>query len=132
MIDHVEITVPSFDSSKHFYQRLLSPLSITLTVDTLTPKSKRPNAGFGKAGTIGFWILGDANTTAGPTHVAFTAESRKSVDLFYSEGLAAGGVDKGAPELMPNIHEHYYAAFIADENGNLIEAACHKPEPSIN
>ncbi|NEV80018.1 VOC family protein, partial [Rhodopseudomonas sp. BR0C11] len=39
-------------------------------------------------------------------------------------GLAHGGADQGAPGLR-DYHPGYYAAFIADPDGNRLEAVCH-------
>jgi predicted lactoylglutathione lyase len=61
------------------------------------------------------------------THVAFAAESRKTVDEFYAAAIAAGGRDNGKPGLRPHYHENYYGAFVLDPDGNNIEAVCHSP-----
>jgi hypothetical protein len=60
-------------------------------------------------------------------HVAFTAVDRAAVDAFHAAALHAGGVDNGPPGLRPHYHEHYYAAFAFDADGNNIEAVCHQP-----
>lgn len=41
--------------------------------------------------------------------------------------IAAGGADDGAPGLLPHGHPAYHAAFLADPDGNSIEAVCHLP-----
>ena len=42
-------------------------------------------------------------------------------------GLAAGGVDDGAPGLRAHYHPSYYGAFLLDPDGNRVEAVCHHP-----
>jgi hypothetical protein len=42
--------------------------------------------------------------------------------------MAAGGTDNGAPGVRSHYHEHYYAAFVHDADGNNIEAVCHVPQ----
>lgn len=46
------------------------------------------------------------------------------VDAWHRAGLAAGGIDNGAPGERP-YHPGYYAAFLLDPDGNNIEAVFH-------
>jgi catechol 2,3-dioxygenase-like lactoylglutathione lyase family enzyme len=57
-------------------------------------------------------------------HVAFSADSRDSVDSFHRAALAAGGTDNGAPGLRPH-YTRRTTAFVLDPNGNNIEAVHH-------
>lgn len=63
-----------------------------------------------------------------PMHIAFVADTRKQVDQFYKEAIAAGGQDNGPPGLRKHYHDNYYGAFVTDLDGNNVEAVCHKPE----
>ena len=56
---------------------------------------------------------------------AFSASDRGQVDAFFGAARAAGGIDNGAPELRPQHHPHYYAAFILDPDQYNIELVCH-------
>jgi len=67
-----------------------------------------------------------AGRPTGPTHLAFQAADRATVDRFHAAGLAAGGRDHGAPGLRP-YHPDYYAAFLLDPDGNNVEAVHHGP-----
>ncbi len=60
----------------------------------------------------------------GRHHLAFQAQDRAMVELFYEAGLSAGGTDNGAPGERP-YHPGYYAAFLIDPDGNNIEAVYH-------
>ena len=60
-------------------------------------------------------------------HWAFRAPSREAVIAFHRDGLAAGGMDDGTPGLR-DYHEHYFAAFLIDPDGNRLEAVCHRAE----
>ena len=71
---------------------------------------------------------GDAASTGNGVHAAFVADSRAKVDAFHAAALAAGGTDEGAPGLRPHYHEHYYAAYVRDPDGNKLQAVCRKPE----
>jgi catechol-2,3-dioxygenase len=48
------------------------------------------------------------------------------VRAFHAAGIAAGGIDAGAPGLRPDYHAAYFAAFLADPEGNRIEALWHR------
>ena len=55
-------------------------------------------------------------------HLAFSAPSRVSVDIFYASALAVGGRDNGKPGLRPQYGPNYYASFLVDPDGHHIEA----------
>ena len=121
MIDHVTANVGDFESAKRFYEQALGPLGYSVQMEF------DGSAGLGSGeGMPDFWI--SSREGRGATHVAFTAKDRASVDAFYEAALAAGAKDNGAPGLRPHYHEHFYAAFVHDEDGNNIEAVCHLPE----
>jgi catechol 2,3-dioxygenase-like lactoylglutathione lyase family enzyme len=63
-----------------------------------------------------------AATAGNGTHIAFAADSRKSVDAFHRAALENGGTDAGAPGLRPEYDANYYGAFVLDPDGNKIEA----------
>ena len=62
----------------------------------------------------------------GPTHLAFQAPDRATVDRVYHAGLRAGGRDNGPPGLR-SYHPSYYAAFLLDPDGNNVEVVHHGP-----
>lgn len=120
MIDHVILNVRDFEASKAFYLAALEPLGYAPAYEW--------EGGLGLAVEGGpgpdFWIAERGEPSA-PVHVAFHAEDRGVVDAFHAGALAAGGTDHGAPGLRPHYHEHYYAAFALDPDGNNVEAVCH-------
>jgi catechol 2,3-dioxygenase-like lactoylglutathione lyase family enzyme len=121
MIDHTTAAVSDVDIAKRFYEQALKPLGYSLLMEF--PGA----AGFGGPdGKPDFWI--GARGGHGPTHVAFAAPDRASVDAFYEAALAAGGKDNGPPGLREHYHPTYYGAYIHDADGNNIEAVCHRPE----
>jgi hypothetical protein len=71
------------------------------------------------------WIM-QSEKPINPTHVAISGQ-RSAIDQFHAAALAAGGTDNGAPGLRPDYHEHYYAAYALDPEGNNIEVVCHYP-----
>jgi len=64
--------------------------------------------------------------------VAFVSPSREAVDAFYAQALAAGGQSKLSPQVHPEYHSTYYAAYVFDPDGNNIEAVHHGRDASSN
>jgi catechol 2,3-dioxygenase-like lactoylglutathione lyase family enzyme len=122
LIDHLQLVVRDFEASKRFYGAVFAVLGIPAEeidgpyffADELTiSPGKKPN---------------------GPTHFAFQAKDRATVDAFHKAALAAGGKDNGPPGLR-DYRPGYYAAFVIDPDGNNVEAVHHEPStrsgPSI-
>ena len=119
MIDHVSLAVSDLERSVPFYERLFAALGMAKLV-------VRPAAvGFGKAYPE-IWInLRGAMAPVPPSsgvHLCLRAKSIEEVDAFYAAAVAAGGVSESAPALRPHDRVRYYATFIADRDGNRIEA----------
>jgi catechol 2,3-dioxygenase-like lactoylglutathione lyase family enzyme len=122
VLDHIGFSVSDYERSKAFYGQALAPLGLELLMEPLGDVG-----GFGQGGKPFFWIDGrGANAQAG-IHVAFTADSRATVDAFHAAALAAGGTDNGAPGVREIYHPSYYGAYVLDFDGNNVEAVCHTP-----
>jgi catechol 2,3-dioxygenase-like lactoylglutathione lyase family enzyme len=121
MIDHVQLTVKSFEKSKQFYVRALEALGYGAEFDD--PKSKM--AGFGTKTHTLLWI--SEGSPVGRIHLAFRTKDRGAVKKFHAAALAAGGTDNGPPGLRPDYTPTYYAAFVLDPDGNNLELVCHEP-----
>ncbi len=120
MIDHTGVGVTDVAKSKAFYRAALAPLGYAVIMEW------EQHAGFGVPPKPDFWI-GEGMPNTPPIHVAFRAEDRRQVDLFYAAALAAGGRANGAPGPRPHYHANYYGAFVLDPDGHNIEAVCHAP-----
>lgn len=128
LIDHTGIGVSDIVRSSQFYEASLRPLGCTIImcIDSemkLTEIDNRNLAGvaFG-VDYPSFWI-DIFHPSAAKQHTAFRATSRDEVDAFHREGLAAGGLDNGAPGLRSaGYPAGYYAAFLHDPDGNNVEA----------
>ena len=116
MIDHTAVNVSDYDAAKAFYSQALEPLGYSLAFE----------AGdfMGFADTNGMDLGVVRREPSGAAHVAFKCVDHATVDAFYAAAVAAGGKDNGAPGLRTHYHEHYYAAFVHDADGNNIEAVC--------
>ncbi|SMF09873.1 Catechol 2,3-dioxygenase [Tistlia consotensis] len=104
-----------------FYAAALAPLGMGALVE------REAEVGFGRPGAAPVaWLLRPFNglppTWGNGTHVAFLAGSREAVEGFYKAGLAAGGLDEGAPGLRLHYADDYYAAYLRDPDGNKLQA----------
>lgn len=125
MIDHVDFAVTDLASSRAFYTCALAPLGIRPLVE-IRRDDGREGTGFGQRDVAQFWI-GKGAATRGRLHIAFRAETRTAVDAFHVAALAAGATDNGVPGLRRGYGENYYAAFVRDPDGHIIEAVCRTP-----
>ncbi len=116
MIDHVVLGVHHLDDSRYFYEHALRPLQLRVVLD------QGDYVGFGDERPFFFLALREPTHRV---HVAFTAPDRATVDAFHAAAMHVGGVDNGPPGPRPQYHEHYYAAFVLDPDGNNVEAVCH-------
>ncbi len=122
MLDHIGIGVKSVRASRAFYLAALEPLGIGIIMEFGDEA-----VGFGTDGKPYFWF-GASQSAGTPTHVAFVAKDRKTVDAFYKAAMAAGGKDNGPPGIRAHYHPNYYGAFVHDLDGHNVEAVCHLPE----
>jgi catechol 2,3-dioxygenase-like lactoylglutathione lyase family enzyme len=120
MFDHIGLNVGDFGASRAFYERALAPLGFRIVMEMEEWKA----VAFGQNEKPSFWVVERPPHGTG-THVAFTCDSRDSVDAFHAAALAAGGTDNGLPGLREHYHPDYYGAFVLDPDGNNIEAVCH-------
>jgi catechol 2,3-dioxygenase-like lactoylglutathione lyase family enzyme len=123
MFDHIGLNVRDYGASRAFYERALAPLGFRIVMEMAEWKA----VAFGQAEKPSFWVVEREPPGTG-THVAFTCNSRDSVDAFHAAALAAGGTDNGGPGLREHYHPNYYGAFVLDPDGNNIEAVCHAPQ----
>jgi len=58
----------------------------------------------------------------------YRAPDRATVDQIYRIGRERGHLLDRAPALAPHIHPDYYAGYLRDPDGRLIEFVCHASE----
>ena len=120
MLDHTAVNVSDQDAARDFYSKALAPLGYTLAFEAGEflgfADETGPNLGVVRRDPVG------------GGHVAFKCPDHASVDAFYEAAMAAGARDNGPPGLRTHYHEHYYAAFVHDADGNNIEAVCQAPQ----
>ena len=62
------------------------------------------------------------------SHVAFNAPSRRAVREFWEEGVKNGGESEGAPGVREEFGAFYYAAFLKDPDGWVLECVCQESD----
>jgi catechol 2,3-dioxygenase-like lactoylglutathione lyase family enzyme len=122
MLDHLGLDVRDYARSKAFYEKALAPLGLKLMMEPVPGIG-----GFGDGRKPFFWIGTRGRAPQSGVHVAFTADSRDTVDSFHAAALEAGAADNGGPGVREIYHPNYYGAFVLDPDGNNVEAVCHEP-----
>jgi catechol 2,3-dioxygenase-like lactoylglutathione lyase family enzyme len=122
VFDHVKFGVTDYEGSKAFFLRALAPLGVKV-VGEGPPAYGVELCDAGKSSLCLF----QTQERPAHLHIAFAADTRRQVDDFHREALAAGARDNGAPGLRPQYHDNYYAAFVIGPDGHNIEVVCHRP-----
>ena len=119
MIDHLELQTRQMDKSVRFYTDSLAPLGYRLKMDG-------PTNGFGTgAGMDLFLVDGEPSRDV---HFAFAANSRAAVDAAWNAAREAAHRLDRSPALAAHIHADYYAAYLRDPDGRLVELVCQRSE----
>lgn len=130
MIDHVYISVTDIERSLTFYAQALQPLGWSLLGNY--------DATGGPENVPDLYGLGDNNyvTGTGPgssiwirqrqpgetgLYVGIACDSNEAVDAAYAAAITAGGTDDGPPAERTYFAPGYYAAKVADLDGNRLE-----------
>jgi catechol 2,3-dioxygenase-like lactoylglutathione lyase family enzyme len=115
LFDHVGLEVTDLERSARFYDALMhaiggrrmfeGPGAIAYGIDRaqlwLVARGRGPGPAFG--------------------HVALTASGKAAVDAAFAAAIANGGSDGGAPGPRKPYGPSYYAAYIADPDGDRVE-----------
>jgi catechol 2,3-dioxygenase-like lactoylglutathione lyase family enzyme len=131
MIDHTGIVVTDLAKARAFYDAIAKPLGLATAANSpdsfLFGKSKEEPVPYLWIGTLrpSYWAEG-SRAGINQMHVAFVAPSKDAVNAFHAAGVAAGGIDHGAPGPREGA-EGYYGAFLLDPDGNNIEACWREP-----
>ena len=121
LVSHVSVGVTDLTRAGVFYDAVMAVLGARRLIE------HGVGIGYGRAFPE-FWAASphdgrDARAGNGG-HVCFNAETPQAVARFHAAGLAAGGLDDGAPGPRTAYAPGYYAAFLRDPDGNKIEAMC--------
>lgn len=130
MIDHVYISVTDIDKSLAFYAEALRPLGWSLfgNYDAASGPEGVPDLyGIaddaylsGKAVGSSIWLRQRKPGETG-LYIGIVCDSNELVDAAYAAAIKAGGTDEGKPADRTYFARGYYAANVADFDGNRIE-----------
>ncbi|MEI8406118.1 MULTISPECIES: VOC family protein [unclassified Kribbella] len=121
MFDHLSLQCDDLEASRRFYERLLAPLGISVTMEFGDVLGLS-----GPDGVPKFWL--GKTTTGGAQreiHVAFSAPDRATVDTVHAAARELEAEVLHEPREWPEYHPGYYAVFVRDPDGNNIEAVTH-------
>ncbi|PCE23285.1 hypothetical protein BWP39_26790 [Paraburkholderia acidicola] len=130
MIDHVYISVIDIDRSLAFYSEALKPLGWRVfgNYDAASgPKGVPDLYGigddvYGKGDAVGSSIwLRRRNPGETGLYLGIVCDTNELVDAAYAAAIKAGGTDEGKPADRAYFARGYYAANVADFDGNRLE-----------
>ena len=133
MIDHIGLNVPDLQAAKSYYDMLMPSLGYEPFFAAEDQFSYHPAGG--RPGTTVFFYPAPIASEyvrkhVGLEHLCFRARTRGEVDDAHAKAVELGSRILYGPQLLPQYHEHYYAAFWFDPHGFLLEIVCHKHEPA--
>lgn len=129
MLSHVFLGVADFERALAFY----TPLAQVLGLTPRFVDRSRPWAGWASTpGPRPLLLIGmpfdqQPHAPGNGQMVAFSADTRATVDQAHAAALAHGGVCEGPPGLRVHYHPHYYGAYFRDTEGNKLCVVCHAP-----
>ena len=130
MIDHVYISVTDIDKSLAFYLKALEPLGWRAfgNYDAASGPENVPDLfGLGDATYIAGTGVGSSiwlrRRLPGETglYLGIVCDGNEAVDAAYTAAIKAGGIDEGKPADRTYFAPGYYAANVADFDGNRLE-----------
>jgi catechol 2,3-dioxygenase-like lactoylglutathione lyase family enzyme len=116
-IDHLTVPVRDYETGKRFYADALEPLGFRVLLDW--PDRRRAYLGI-HSRPSSLWVVESA--FAGTLEVSLAVPDQAAVVAFHTAALAAGGRSLTEPGIRAEHNRDYYAARIADFDGNTIEA----------
>ena len=120
MIDHVILTVSSFERSVAFYDQVLKHVGATDFVDYPGADGHPHLKGYGTNGQLFFWLK-EGEPRPDAVHVGFVAQSQAKVRDFFDAAVAAGAGIKAIPGPQPQYFPDYFAAWVLDPDGHDLE-----------
>jgi hypothetical protein len=130
VLDHIYVSVEDVPRSLAFYAAALAPLgwkeigSYDSSIGTAGVPDLHglADAVYGSGVAVGssIWLR---QRHAGETglYVGFVADDESEVNAAYSAAIAAGGSSEGEPAIRAYFGPSYYAANVADFDGNHLE-----------
>ncbi|OLP45709.1 VOC family protein [Rhizobium oryziradicis] len=127
MLLYVTLGATDLERSGRFYDAALA----TLGIERRVTEDDELGYAYPSDTRCRLWVLtpydGKPASFGNGSMVTLEAPSRAAVASFHAAALANGGADEGAPGLRP-FHEHFYACYVRDPDGNKLSAVCERAE----
>ncbi|WP_417662359.1 VOC family protein [Pseudomonas sp.] len=130
MFSHIMLGITDFKRAMNFYRPVMDALGLEFRfVDENHPWAAWQPAGSDRP----LFLIGQpynkqVHAPGNGQMVAFLADSRQRVKQVYAAAMTVGGECEGPPNLRPEYHPHYYAAYFRDPDGNKLCVVCHAAE----
>jgi catechol 2,3-dioxygenase-like lactoylglutathione lyase family enzyme len=115
VLDHLWLRVTDLAASTRFYETVAP----TVGHQVKTRSDRTTIYGDGASFTL---VPGEPTANL---HLAFASPDQATVDAFHQAGIDAGYTSLGPPGERPEYHAGYFGAYLADPDGNNIEAVFH-------
>lgn len=123
MLDHLEIETRKIAETADSYRLVLAPLGYAQLVDGTA-------IGFGDGVRLDCFVrFGEPSCNI---HFAFEIDCRARVDEIFEIARQGNLRLVRPPALAPNVHANYYAGYLRDPDGRLVEFVCHKQDQSAD
>jgi catechol 2,3-dioxygenase-like lactoylglutathione lyase family enzyme len=126
LLDHLSIPVAHLEPAAAFYDAVLATLGMTRRREALGAIAYGPPD---RPAPV-LWLLHSASEKSAHSglglHIAFEADDRATVDVFYETAIRRGGRPAGDPGPRPQYTQPFYGAFVLDLDGFKIEAVCRR------
>lgn len=128
-LGHLGLHVAELPRAKAFYDTIMPMVEFEPFFDSETEFSYRPAGG--KIGTyLFFYLATQAGTYSrhqpGLQHLAFIVRTKAAVHEVFDTALRIGATAVHEPREYPEYHPGYYAGFVEDPDGFMVEFVCHR------
>jgi catechol 2,3-dioxygenase-like lactoylglutathione lyase family enzyme len=128
-LGHLGLNVVSLPKAKAFYDALMPLVEFEPFLSSDTEFAYRPAGG--KIGTyLFFYAASDEGAYSrhapGLQHLAFMVRTRTAVRETFDVVRGLGATVILPPQEFPQYHPGYYAAFVRDLDGFMVEFVCHR------
>jgi catechol 2,3-dioxygenase-like lactoylglutathione lyase family enzyme len=124
MFSHVTVGARDLERAGRFYDAVLAPLGLKRRVVASDGGPPALCWVAIQAPLPRFYVYipfdGEPATAGNGCLAAFLSPSQEAVRTAYTEGLAHGGTDEGAPGPRPHYGDGYFGAYLRDPDGNKV------------
>lgn len=128
VISHITLGLTDLDRERQFYDAVMAVIGLKNLPDEGDDESM--GYGYPESDLPVVYVQppfdGRVATWGNGTHVAFHADSHKTVQEFHDTAIRYGGSSDGEPGFRSDYSHPYYACYVRDAVGNKLQAVCRK------